>query len=87
VIVAGAMISFFTRGFYKPTFHRVVQLPHDQRAYNALGAFYFTVADDGVTILPLSHSPMLKRAGVERWCPDEEAPPTAAWGKSRLTSW
>lgn len=39
------------------------------------------MADDDVTLLPLSHCPMLKRASIERRCLNEEAPFTAAWGK------
>ena len=80
-------MEFFTGGFYKPTIHRVVQPPHDQSAYDRLGAFYFTMADDDVTLLPLAHSPVLKRVGIERRCPDEEAPLSEAWRKGRTISY
>ncbi|KIJ58912.1 hypothetical protein HYDPIDRAFT_33713 [Hydnomerulius pinastri MD-312] len=46
VINTGDMMDFFTGGFYKPTIHRVIQPPADQSAYDRLGAFYFTMADD-----------------------------------------
>ena len=76
-----------TTGLYKPTIHRVVQPPHDQSAYDRLGAFYFTMADDDVTLLPLAHSPMLKRVRIERRCLNEEAPLTEAWRKGRTISY
>ncbi|KAH0826421.1 hypothetical protein J3R83DRAFT_5396 [Lanmaoa asiatica] len=87
VINTGDMMEFFTGGFYKPTIHRVVQPPHDQSAYDRLGAFYFTMADDDVALLPLAHSPVLKRVGIERRCPDEEAPLSEAWRKERTISY
>ncbi|KAN0082991.1 hypothetical protein V8E55_008786 [Tylopilus felleus] len=68
------VMEFFTGGFYKPTIHRVVRPPHDQSAYDRLGAFYFAMADDDVTLLPLADSPVLQRAGIKRRCSDEEAP-------------
>ena len=67
-------MEFFTGGFYKPTIHRVVRPPHDQSAYDRLGAFYFAMADDDVTLLPLADSPVLQQAGIKRRCSDEEAP-------------
>ena len=80
-------MDFFTGGFYKPTIHRVVQPPADQRAYDRLGAFYFAVADDDVQLLPLAHSPVLKQIGIERRCPDDEAPTSEAWRKVLTTSY
>ena len=87
VINTEDMMDFLTGGFYKPTIHRVVQPPHDQSAYDRLGAFYFSMADDNVRLLPLSHSPVLQRVGVERRCPDDEAPVAEAWRKERSISY
>ena len=87
VINTGDMMDFFTGGFYKPTIHRVVQPPADQRAYDRVGVFYFTVVDDDVRLLPLTDSPVLERVGIERRCPDEEAPLSDAWRKERTISY
>jgi isopenicillin N synthase-like dioxygenase len=87
VINTGDMIDFLSGGFYKPTIHRVVQPPHDQSAYDRLGAFYFAMPDDNVRLLPLSHSPVLQRVGVERRWPDEEALIAEAWMKERTISY
>ncbi|KAF9220306.1 Clavaminate synthase-like protein [Gyrodon lividus] len=87
VINTGDMMDFFTGGFYKPTIHRVVQPPVDQNACDRLGAFYFTMADDDVRLLPLAHSPLLQRVGIERRCPDEEAPLSEVWRKGRTTTY
>lgn len=81
------MIDFLTGGFYKPTIHRVVQPPRDQRTYDRLGTFYFSMANDNVKLLPLAHSPVLQRVGIKRRCPDEEAPLAGAWRKRRTTSY
>jgi len=87
VINTGDMMDFFTGGFYKPTIHRVVQPPEDQRAYDRLGSVYFTMADDDVKLLPLAHSPVLRRVGIERRCPDGEAPLSEMWRKGRTTTY
>lgn len=81
------MLEFLTGGFYKPTIHRVVQPPADQRAYDRLGVFYFTMPNDDVRLLPLAQSPVLQRAGIERRCPDAEAPLAGEWRKERTTSY
>lgn len=81
------MMDFFTGGFYKPTIHRVVQPPEDQSAYDRLGCFYFTMADDDVKLLPLAHSPVLQRVGIERHCPDDEAPLSEVWRKERTMTY
>ena len=74
--------------FLLPTMiHRVVQPPHDQGTYDRLGVFYFSMANDNVRLLPLSHSPVLQRVGIERRCPDEEAPLAEAWRKERTISY
>ena len=81
------MMDFFTGGFYKPTIHRVVKPPRDQSAYDRLGVFYFSMADNNVRLRPLSHSPVLQRVGIERRCPDEEAPLAEVWRKERTISY
>ena len=80
-------MDFFSGGFYKPTVHRVVQPPHDQSAYDRLGALYYGMTEDGVPLLPFAHSPVLKRVGIERRCPDEEAPLAETWRKERASSY
>ncbi|KAG6371462.1 hypothetical protein JVT61DRAFT_9489 [Boletus reticuloceps] len=87
VINTGDMMEFLSGGFYKSTIHRVVQPPPDQRAYDRLGTFYFVAADDDVKLLPLAHSPVLQRVGIERRCSDEEAPLAEAWRKERTSSY
>ncbi|KAF8548279.1 Clavaminate synthase-like protein [Imleria badia] len=87
VINTGDMLDFLTGGFYKPTIHRVVQPPQDQRPCDRLGAFYFVSPDDDVRLLPLAHSPVLQRVGIERRWPDDEAPLAGAWRKERSSSY
>ena len=87
VINTGDMINFLTGGFYKPTIHRVVRPPHDQSGCDRLGAFYFSMADDNVRLLPLTHSPVLQRIGIKRRCADEDAPLAGEWRKKRTISY
>jgi len=87
VINTGDMMEFLTGGFYKPTIHRVVQPPPDQSAYDRLSTIYFAMADDDVPLVPLAHSPVLQRVGIERRCPEEEAPLSEAWRKERTLSY
>ncbi|KAG2066337.1 Clavaminate synthase-like protein [Suillus decipiens] len=74
VVNTGDMMRFFTGGYYKPTIHRVIQPPSDQRTYDRLGGYYFVMPDDDVRLLPFGESPVLKRVGIERQCLDEDAP-------------
>ncbi|KAG2034748.1 hypothetical protein BDR03DRAFT_964412 [Suillus americanus] len=87
VINTGYMMTFFTGGYYKPTIHRVVQPPSDQRAYDRLGAYYFAMADDDVRLLPCAESPVLKRVGIERQCRDEDSPLCETWRKRRTAAY
>ena len=80
-------MDFFTGGYYKPTIHRVVQPPEDQRDCDRLGTFYFTLADDNVRLLPCVESPVLQQAGIERRCPDQDAPLCETWRKERTLSY
>ncbi|OJA08616.1 hypothetical protein AZE42_04827 [Rhizopogon vesiculosus] len=43
--------------------------------------------DDDVRLLPFVESPVLQRVGIERQCPDEDAPLFEAWRKGRTTSY
>ena len=44
-------MEFLSGGFYKPTIHRVVQPPEDQRGYERLCLIYFGMAEDDVKCL------------------------------------
>jgi isopenicillin N synthase-like dioxygenase len=77
------MMDFFSGGYYKPTIHRVVQPPEDQRNYDRLSVFFVSMPDDNVRLLPCVESPVLHRFGVQRRCLDEDAPLCAAWRKGR----
>jgi isopenicillin N synthase-like dioxygenase len=81
------MMEFLTGGYYKPTIHRVVQPPEDQRDHERLGAFYFAFPDDNVRLLPCVESPVLQRVGIQRRCPDEHAPLCETWRKGRTTTY
>ncbi|KAI6039147.1 hypothetical protein EDC04DRAFT_2879668 [Pisolithus marmoratus] len=87
VINTGDMMEFLTGGFYKPTIHRVVQPPSDQRAYDRLGVVYFVMADDDVRLLPLAHSPVLQRVGIERRFSEEDAPLSDVWRRERTITY
>lgn len=87
VINTGDMMDFFSGGYYKPTIHRVVQPPEDQRNYDRLGAFFFSMPDDNVRLLPCVESPVLHRFGIQRRCPDEDAPLCEVWRKGRTTTY
>jgi isopenicillin N synthase-like dioxygenase len=84
VINTGDMMSFFTGGYYKPTIHRVIRPPSDQRAYDRLGAYYFAMPDNNVRLLPCAESPVLKRVGIERQCLDEDSPSCETWRKGKI---
>ncbi|OJA08975.1 hypothetical protein AZE42_11775 [Rhizopogon vesiculosus] len=43
--------------------------------------------DDDVRLLPFVESPVLQRVGIERQCPDEDAPLFEVWRKGRTTSY
>ncbi|KAF9237236.1 hypothetical protein BU15DRAFT_14927, partial [Melanogaster broomeanus] len=86
-INTGNVMDLFIGGFYKPTIHRVVQPPEDQRAYDRLGYLYFTMADDDVKLLPLARRPVLERVGIERRFPEDDAPLSEVWRKRRTTTY
>jgi len=78
---------FFILSSMVSDIHRVVKPPHDQSACDRLGVFYFSMADNNVRLLPLSHSPVLQRVGIKRRCPDEKAPLAEMWRKERTISY
>ena len=80
-------MDMLTGGFYKPTIHRVVQPPPDQRAYTRLGVFYFAMCDDAVRLAPLAASPVLQRVGIARRFADNEAPTMEEWRRGRTAAY
>ncbi|KAF8842792.1 Clavaminate synthase-like protein [Paxillus ammoniavirescens] len=87
IVNAGDALEFLTGGFYKGTIHRVVQPPPDQRGYSRLGIIYFAYTDDNVKLVPLSESPVLLQAGIERKCDDSVAPTMGAWRVARVSAY
>ncbi|KAJ7620254.1 hypothetical protein FB45DRAFT_929810 [Roridomyces roridus] len=87
VINAGDSMEFLSGGYYKPTIHRVVQPPPDQRNHTRLGVFYFAMTDDNVRLVPLASSPVLQRVGVTRRCEDKDAPNMEAWRRGRTSAY
>lgn len=86
VVNTGDAMEFLSGGFYKPTIHRVVQPPQDQRGLIHLGVFYFCMPDDNVKLVPHAESPVLQKHGIERRCDDADAPTMAAWREGRTRS-
>ena len=80
-------MEFLSGGYYKPTIHRVIQPPNEQRMYDRLGVIYFAMPDDNVKLVPFAESPVLQRVGIERRCADEVAPVYEAWRKDRTISY
>ena len=80
-------MDFLSGGYYKPTIHRVVQPPSDQRGYPRLGAFYFGVPDDNVKLVPYTESPVLQREGIKRRFEEAEAPTSEVWRKGRVAAY
>jgi isopenicillin N synthase-like dioxygenase len=87
VINSGDALQFLSGGYYKPTIHRVVQPPIDQRNCERLGVFYFCQTQDDLKLVPLVDSPVLKRVGINRLCEDEVAPTMQQWRKGRSISY
>ena len=76
-------MDMLTGGFYKPTIHRVVQPPVDQRGYPRLGAYYFGMANDDVRLVPFAESPVLQRVGIVRKIDDAHALTMREWRRGR----
>lgn len=88
VVNSGDSMEFLSGGFYKPTIHRVVQPPQDQRGYDRLSLIYFTMTDDGVKLVPRVESPVLQKHGIQRrWADDADAPTMEAWRKGRTSAY
>ncbi|KAL0946027.1 hypothetical protein HGRIS_012304 [Hohenbuehelia grisea] len=87
VINAGDALEFLSGGYYRATIHRVVQPPPDQRQYTRLGAFYFALPADAVVLAPLSASPVLQEAGIQRRVPDDQAPTVEQWRRARTSAY
>ncbi len=87
VINAGDAVSALCGGYYPSTRHRVIQPPKDQKGYARLGAFYFSMADDNVKLVPHAESPVLQKVGMQRLCDDEVAPTMEQWRKGRTTAY
>ena len=80
-------MEFLSGGYYRPTIHRVVQPPSDQRGYPRLGAFFFAVPDDDVKLVPITDSPILQRHGIQRRFKDEDAPFAREYGSGRIKAY
>ncbi|KAF9230440.1 hypothetical protein BU15DRAFT_69194, partial [Melanogaster broomeanus] len=87
IVNAGDALEFLTGGFYKGTIHRVIQPPPDQRGYTRVGIIYFAYPDDNAKLVPLSESPVLQQAGIERKCDDSVAPSAGAWRVARVSAY
>ncbi|OCH86737.1 Clavaminate synthase-like protein [Obba rivulosa] len=87
VVNAGDAMDALSGGFYKPTIHRVVQPPPDQRGYPRLGIFYFAMPDDDIKLVPHAESPVLQTRGI-RWRFEEaNAPTMEMWRKGRVAAY
>lgn len=64
-----------------------MQPPVDQRNKERLGAFYFTMPDDDLKLVPYAESPVLQREGIHRLCEDDDAPTMEEWRKGRAVSY
>lgn len=87
VINAGDVMEFLSGGFYKATIHRVIQPPADQRGYARVGVFYFAKANDDTKLIPFAESPVLQKHGINRLCPDDQAPTMEEWRRSRTSAY
>ncbi|KAJ6464088.1 hypothetical protein C8R45DRAFT_1175467 [Mycena sanguinolenta] len=87
VINTGDTMEFLSGGYYKPTIHRVIQPPVDQRNWPRLGLFYFCMTNDDVKLDPLTDSPVLKRIGITRRYEDDVAPTMETWRKARTSAY
>ncbi|KAG2097282.1 uncharacterized protein F5147DRAFT_656414 [Suillus discolor] len=85
--IGGLQIKAPDGTYYKHTIHRVIQPPSDQRAYDRLGVYYFSMPDNDVRLLPCFESPVLKRVRIERKFLDEDAPLSKTWRKRRMKAY
>ncbi|KAF9011700.1 Clavaminate synthase-like protein [Cyathus striatus] len=87
IINTGDALEFLSGGFFKPTIHRVVQPPQDQRTYTRLGLYYFCLTDDDVKLAPLKDSPVLKRIGITSKFDKKDTPTMEQWRKGRTSTY
>ncbi|CAK5263717.1 unnamed protein product [Mycena citricolor] len=89
IINAGDALERLSGGYYKPTIHRVVQPPADQRHCPRLGLFYFATADDDVKLVScVAQSPILRLEPTTSTPSDDELAPTMeTWRKTRVSSY
>ncbi|KZT63621.1 Clavaminate synthase-like protein [Daedalea quercina L-15889] len=88
VVNSGDAMEFLSGGYYKPTIHRVMQPPEDQRSYERLCLIYFAMTDDDVKLVPRIESPVLQKHGIQRrWSNDVDAPTMEAWRKGRTSTY
>ena len=87
MINTGDALQFLSGGVIKPTIHRVIQPPADQRQCPRLGVYYFAGPDKDVKLVPYVDSPVLQKAGIHRLCDDRDAPTMGAWRKSRILAY
>ncbi|EMD36735.1 hypothetical protein CERSUDRAFT_123796 [Gelatoporia subvermispora B] len=87
VINTGDSMEFLSGGFYKPTIHRVIQPPADQRNHPRLGVFYFSMPDDDVKLAPQIDSPVLQKYGLSGRCIDSDPPLMGVWRKGIVAAY
>ncbi|KAF8906375.1 hypothetical protein CPB85DRAFT_1314044 [Mucidula mucida] len=87
IINTGDTIDFLSGGFYKPTIHRVIQPPVDQRGSDRLCVMYFGMPQDDVLLLPLKESPVLQKVGIQRRVEDADAPTMNGWRTARVRTY
>jgi isopenicillin N synthase-like dioxygenase len=85
IVNAGEPMMWWTGDYFKAAVHRVVQPPRDQRGHDRSSTFYFVVPNDDVVINTLlDESPVLRKAGVEKWFEDGKAPTSKEWVNNRV---
>jgi isopenicillin N synthase-like dioxygenase len=87
VINTGDAMEFLSGGFYKPTIHRIVRPPVDQRPYDRLGVIYFAMLDDDVRLIPFAESPVLQKLSIQRRYRDDLAPAMETWRRNMTISY
>lgn len=85
IVNAGEPMMWWTGDYFKAAVHRVVQPPEDQSGHDRCGVFYFAVPNDDVVINTLvEESPILRKAGVQKWFEQGEAPTSKEWVNNRV---
>ncbi|KFZ15698.1 hypothetical protein V502_05441 [Pseudogymnoascus sp. VKM F-4520 (FW-2644)] len=85
IVNAGEIMMWWTGDYFKAAVHRVIEPPQDQRGFDRSGFFYFVVPNDDVVINTLlEESPVLRKAGINKWFKDDEAPTSKGWCNARI---